>query len=104
MKAITIWQPWAQLVAVGAKNYETRSWSTRYRGAIAIHAAKKRDRDGLYWFNLPIFREGLPSVKFYTHLPFGAIVAIGELVAVYRSAELAPKLTDMERAFGNYDP
>lgn len=41
MKAITIWQPWASLLACGAKKYETRSWKTDYRGPIAIHAAKK---------------------------------------------------------------
>lgn len=40
MKAITIWQPWASLIAVGAKRFETRSWPTSYRGPIAIHAAK----------------------------------------------------------------
>ena len=41
MKAITIWQPWAFLLAMGAKQYETRSWETAYRGPIAIHAAKR---------------------------------------------------------------
>lgn len=41
MKAITLWQPWASLIAIGAKKYETRSWKTNYRGPIAIHAAKK---------------------------------------------------------------
>ena len=41
MKAITLWQPWASLLACGAKKYETRSWTTKYRGEIAIHAAKK---------------------------------------------------------------
>jgi hypothetical protein len=41
MKAITIWQPWASLLACGAKKYETRSWKTDYRGPIAIHVAKK---------------------------------------------------------------
>lgn len=39
MKAITIWQPWASLIACGVKQYETRSWPTKYRGPIAIHAA-----------------------------------------------------------------
>lgn len=42
MKAITIWQPWATLIAIGAKRYETRSWSTTYRGPLAIHAAKRK--------------------------------------------------------------
>lgn len=41
MKAITVWQPWAQLLAEGKKHDETRSWATKYRGPILIHAAKK---------------------------------------------------------------
>lgn len=40
MKAITLWQPWASLVACGAKIIETRSWPTSYRGPLAIHASK----------------------------------------------------------------
>lgn len=40
MKAITLTQPWATLVAIGAKRIETRSWSTSYRGPLAIHAGK----------------------------------------------------------------
>ncbi len=42
MKAITLWQPWASLIAVGAKQYETRPWKTNYRGRIAIHAARRK--------------------------------------------------------------
>ncbi len=41
MKAITIWNPWASLIAIGVKPHETRSWATNYRGQIAIHAAQK---------------------------------------------------------------
>lgn len=40
MKAITLTQPWATLVSIGAKRIETRSWGTSYRGPLAIHAAK----------------------------------------------------------------
>src|ERR1051325_5993743 len=40
MKALTLTQPWATLIAIGAKRIETRSWSTDYHGQIAIHAAK----------------------------------------------------------------
>lgn len=40
MKALTLTQPWATLVAIGLKRIETRSWSTPYRGPLAIHAAK----------------------------------------------------------------
>lgn len=42
MKALTLWQPWASLVALGIKTIETRSWSTQYRGPLAIHAAKRK--------------------------------------------------------------
>ncbi|MBP0020973.1 MAG: ASCH domain-containing protein, partial [Cyanobacteria bacterium SBLK] len=31
-KAISLWQPWASLIAMGRKKFETRHWSTDYRG------------------------------------------------------------------------
>lgn len=40
MKALTLHQPWASLIAVGVKTIETRSWATKYRGPLAIHAGK----------------------------------------------------------------
>ena len=45
MKAITIWQPYASLIICGLKRFETRSWSTKCRGPLIIHAAKKWDRE-----------------------------------------------------------
>lgn len=41
MKYITLRQPWATLVALGLKRYETRSWDTDYRGDLVIHAAAR---------------------------------------------------------------
>jgi hypothetical protein len=41
IKCISLWQPWASLVAVGAKRIETRGWATAYRGRLGIHAAKR---------------------------------------------------------------
>lgn len=46
MKALTLTQPWATLVAIGAKRIETRSWATSYRGPLAIHAAKGFGKGG----------------------------------------------------------
>lgn len=40
MKTLSLTQPWATLVAIGAKQIETRSWGTRYRGPLAIHASQ----------------------------------------------------------------
>lgn len=39
MKVLTLTQPRATLVAIGAKRIETRSWATTYRGPLLIHAA-----------------------------------------------------------------
>lgn len=40
MKALTISQPWANLIASGLKFVENRTWATSYRGPLAIHAGK----------------------------------------------------------------
>ncbi len=40
MKAISIRQPWAWLIIGGHKPIENRTWATKFRGDIAIHAAK----------------------------------------------------------------
>lgn len=46
MKAITVRQPWAWAIIAAGKDVENRSWSTSYRGRLAIHAGAKWDRDG----------------------------------------------------------
>ena len=45
LKAITIKQPWATLIAKGLKKYEFRTWNTKYRGDILIHAGKEIDHE-----------------------------------------------------------
>lgn len=40
MKAISLWEPWASLIACGVKTWETRCWPTSYRGELLICAAK----------------------------------------------------------------
>lgn len=91
MKTITLYQPWATLVAIGAKRIETRSWSTRHRGPLLIHAAKERkfidgrskkyicDSDPFYSALTDLFKGmGCPLGA----LPLGAIVAWVNLVDV----------------------
>ena len=43
MKVISIKQPWATLILEGLKEYEFRSWKTKYRGELYIHASKNYD-------------------------------------------------------------
>lgn len=45
MKVITIRQPWASLIANGYKEYEFRSWQTKYRGPLLIHAGQGLDKE-----------------------------------------------------------
>ncbi len=44
MKVLTLRQPWATLVAEGIKKYEFRSWKTKYRGKVLIHAGAGVDK------------------------------------------------------------
>lgn len=118
MKALSLWQPWASLLAAGVKRYETRSWSTMHRGILVIHAAKhwSQELENLIQtepLESRIKRLGYHSAAgFRARAPFGAIVGVVRLRACVRTdtidetlsaAGLAP-LSSLERALGNYAP
>lgn len=50
MKVITIKQPWATIIAEGYKDYEFRTWKTKYRGDVLIHAGKSIDEHAMKKF------------------------------------------------------
>lgn len=50
MKVISIKQPWASLIILGYKTYEFRTWKTKYRGKLLIHASKTIDKKALQRF------------------------------------------------------
>lgn len=50
MKVITIKQPFASMIAAGIKEYEFRTWKTKYRGEILIHAGKGIDKKAMKKF------------------------------------------------------
>jgi hypothetical protein len=103
IKALSLLQPWASLVVMGAKRIETRSWKTAYRGILMIHASKGRSGAGIV--QMPMFEKYIPD---FNDLPFGAIIGEVNLTAVVRieelslSSELVNKLSMEERAFGDY--
>lgn len=116
MKCFSLWQPWATLIAIGAKSIETRGWYTPYRGPLAIHAAKKRDRDSLLLCMEEPFRSFLvdAGIQKIGDLPFGAIVAVVDLVdcieiidtgclLVYKLAN-DERIYEPEHSFGDYTP
>lgn len=41
MKTLTIKQPWADLIVIGQKDIENRSWKTNFRGRIYVHAGQR---------------------------------------------------------------
>lgn len=47
MKVLTIKQPWATLIIQGYKRFEFRSWQTKYRGELLIHAGKGIDKEAV---------------------------------------------------------
>lgn len=40
MKALSIRQPWAWLIVNGGKDIENRTWLTKFRGRLLVHASK----------------------------------------------------------------
>ena len=121
MKALTLLQPWATLVAIGAKKIETRSWRTHYRGPLAIHASMGMPLPCRKWcaeepFRTILLEAGLPHwdplhgvvmpnppQPDWQALPRGKVLAV-VTVADCRPTEVLADLTTQERSFGNYDP
>lgn len=50
MKVLTIKQPWATLIMQKDKRFEFRSWRTKYRGDLLIHAGKGIDKEAMKRF------------------------------------------------------
>jgi hypothetical protein len=113
MKAISLWQPWASLIACGAKRFETRSWAPPrdlIGQPIAIHAAKKIDREAVLfaqdlcygqhptggfelgdaleesWGGCP---DELMGIFGNATMPIGCVVAIARLDAAFQVGEAA---------------
>lgn len=74
MKAISIRQPWAWAILHAGKNVENRTWSTKYRGPLVIHARKGYDRDG------EIYLREVMGLDVPADLPRGGIVGMVEVM------------------------
>jgi len=110
IRGLSLWQPWASLIAIGAKLYETRSWSTPYRGELAIHATKVFPAEARELCGQAPFFGALQAAKErpFDPLPRGAIVAVAEIIACYPTEGIAltqwwdAKTAHREIAFGDY--
>lgn len=109
-------QPWASLVAIGENSIETRSWGTRHRGPLVIHAAKGFPRDARQLCSARPYREVLARHGYAdaSDLPVGAIIAVAELMDVMRftrsslrevrARARAGELPPHEADFGDFSP
>ena len=128
MKVITVYQPWASMlwlaghpvpeVASLGKHNETRGWSRKYRGPLAIHASK--DRRFLDLARQEPFRFALSAagISGPEDLPLGAVIAVCNLVdcvpivsrllvagkAVLARLQDGRQVEGNELTFGDYTP
>lgn len=68
-KALSLKQPFAELILEGKKTIELRKWNTNFRGEFLIHASKNPDKESMEQFG-------------FKNLPLGMIVGKAELVDV----------------------
>lgn len=100
MKTISIHQPWAQLIILGLKQYETRNYPIQHRGPLAIHATKSREFETLFFD--PAFLPWLEAWGYNSpaDLAYGAVLGTVNLLSVHVSNECQPNA--FERAWGDW--
>ena len=94
MKALSIKQPFAELILQGRKKIELRKWNTKFRGEFYIHASLQPHNEGMQRFG-------------FSELPCGFLVGKAKLVEVkkYQNAEEHVQDQSLHLAstfFGNY--
>jgi|SRR3989344_2403827 len=94
MKALSIKQPFAELILRGKKKIELRKWNTKFRGEFFVHASRVPDKNAMEIFH---FKE----------LSLGAIVGKVKLIDVkkYNNAEEHKRDKDLHLAseyWGNF--
>ena len=67
LRCLSVRQPWAELIIRGEKDVENRSWATKYRGALLVHASGRVDREAMRAHPLET-------------LPTGALVGVVDVV------------------------
>lgn len=86
LKALSLWQPWGSLWLSPNKRHETRHWSTKHRGRLLVHAAKKFIKD------IDDDLRGILDDEFGGHwgmdLPTGAIIGMVDLIDVIPTERL----------------
>jgi hypothetical protein len=97
MFALSVQQPGATLLMLGARRIETRPWQTPYRGPLAIHAARRLPRNFAALCQRPRARAALRRAGLEPRaLPRGAILGTMELLDCVRVEDLG-RVTEAQR-------
>ena len=94
MKALSLKQPFAELILQGKKKIELRKWNTKFRGEFFIHASKNPDSNAMKEFG-------------FDELPCGVIVGKAKLIDVKKYLSEREHLKDKNlhlasSEWGNY--
>lgn len=97
MKCISLWQPWASAIFLGYKTIETRSWETKYRGELLIHAAK----------TFPNIAQDFAATELSVgrgleRVPLGAILGVVELESIGATEDQDYFISALERRYGDF--
>lgn len=110
MKVLSLLQPWASLVVMGAKKYECRSWRTAHRGPLLIHASAKKPtkREKLFFERSEYFKNFITGMDL---LPYGCLIGKANVADIYDTGWLIQNLEMLETsnwqkefAFDDYSP
>lgn len=107
--AISLWQPWASLIALGLKRHEFRCWvppQKFMRRPVAIHAAKKMETKKVL-IKLLADYEGTAAVPVIeaamrNELPLGGVLCTATIELVLRANGLVEPLTGKTLAGGGF--
>ena len=113
MKALSIRQPWATLILHGHKDIENRSWATRQRGPVLIHASKGMTRyewEDAMTFAGPMLRaiytldEAFDELFAFKNQQRGGIVGVMDIVDCVSSSESPWFMGDFGFVLANVRP
>lgn len=90
MKALSLKQPFAELILQGRKIIELRKWNTKFRGEFLIHASKSVDKKYMNKFG-------------FTNLPLGKIVGKAFLTDVKKYQNEKEFLEDEDKHLASMD-
>lgn len=87
--AITIRQPWAWAIAHAGKDIENRTWATKYRGPICIHAGANKRRtdyeDAAHFMHFNLDPQVVAPLM--CNADFGGIIATAKIVDCVQQSE-----------------